>query len=253
MTKLILYICHVLWIMSYIKGDPVTGKLPSDRLRYDRSKAIGPLSRSGTVERVPRKLDKSVKDTGIPNNHVDLGKQSQETNEPKVQKTKPLIQVTRPDAKDSIIPQCKVKMIYPYDKSPTIEVKGIKGLFNSILVGYNKPDSTIRENKGGLFGWSTTVDGDSGIKVAFTFNLNYIPVTPISQPTSYCALIIQPPYEITSKVIQAFKSPPRDIRRSIKSIESFEQFLKDQGNHVITSCCFVVHPKVPVPEKTPRA
>ncbi|ORM42109.1 uncharacterized protein BXIN_0689 [Babesia sp. Xinjiang] len=235
---------YIFWFVLLavgIGGDPVKVKLPSDRFHYDRSKAKGPLIRGSIVTRAqtrpytppddkPNKIDEAeAVGKTVPEGHGTVDAQAKAYKAPEPVKESP--------------PMCKVKSFYPYNKSPVIEIKGIDGLFNSILVGYQDPESSTRENKGSVFGWSTTIDSVLGRRVPFTFNFNYAPITPILHPTSYCALIIQPPFEVNSHALRAFTLPPRHIGRSLESTEGFEKYLKDKKSKVVTSCCFVVHPR----------
>ncbi|GFE52713.1 hypothetical protein protein, putative [Babesia ovis] len=239
----VVYLFCILFVVGSISGDPVQVKLPSERLRYDRSKAKGPLIRGTIVRRAPLSVSNAANLMVIPQTETyPIDKVVPKILPPQpIKEDGPKVAVPQPTKAE--LPQCRVKLVYPYNKSPNIEIKGINGLFNSILVGYQDPESCDRENKGSLFGWSTTVDAESGRKVPFTFNLNYKPITPLLHPTPYCALILQPPFELNSEVLSAFNLPSRDVRRSLESTESFKRFLKDKNIKVVTSCCFVAHPR----------
>ncbi|GIX61988.1 signal peptide containing protein [Babesia caballi] len=230
-------------------GEPVTAKLPSERLKYDKSKAKAPLTRGLVVSRAKPPMLRSQSDvnsgktevksdgatsSGVPPEAVTKGEKSAVGN------------------KDSV-PTCRATRLNSKSDPPLIEIKGVGGLFNSVLVGYQDPNGLTRENKGSVFGWSTLVDGaDEGV-TSFTFNANYVPITPSSGSTSYCALVIKPPLTVSSEVFEAFKSPARDSRRSVQSTDSLKKFLKSKGMEVVTSCCFIVSAAAPsTPAKKSR-
>lgn len=151
--------------------------------------------------------------------------------------------VTRKSTKEAVIPRCKVSNTYPYDISPEIEVTGVTGLFNAVLLGYQSPHSKVRENKGSMFGWTTILDGgndEEGV-TSFTFNANYVPIKVAAKATSYCAVIMQPPLSVNAQTLRSFSAPARHRKRFLYSMEAFKKLLKVKKIDVLTSCCFVVY------------
>ncbi|KAK1936857.1 hypothetical protein X943_001675 [Babesia divergens] len=243
------YITFVVFIgicLEGVCGGPTLVTLPSGRLRYDRKNATAPI-----------RLEELFRRTMKVGGEKDVGESTKAIGD-KVGVSVPSGRSERwdpyngvPEWTNTATPRCKVHASYPYDKSPTIDITGVEGLFNSILVGYQSPHNSTRENKGSMFGWSTVV-GDEGHGVSFSFNANYSPINIEAQPTSYCALIFQPPLYTNSGTLRTFSSPPRHMKRSLHSIDALAKLLKKKNIKIVTSCCFLVSPKPSPSDRDPE-
>ncbi|CDR96263.1 hypothetical protein, conserved [Babesia bigemina] len=211
---------------------PGNVRLPSDRLRYDRSKAKGPLVRGSTVTR--RSYSSADKPKTDSSYAVPVTAPTPVAGPP----VAPVAPMQYNPLKPLTV-KCKVTENMDSTTSPVIEIRGVRGLFNSVLVGYQNPESLTRENKGSFFGWSTAVNAPRGQKVHFTFNANFVPIRPKINPTTYCALIIQPPLMPSPETFEAFKTPPRSAKRSLTSTDSLAKFLKGKQSSIVASCCFL--------------
>ncbi|GBE62737.1 signal peptide containing protein, putative [Babesia ovata] len=181
--------------------------------------------------------DEALKDAPLATNPVTV---ATPVVEPQIEQ---MIPVQQDPPKPSVV-KCRVTENIDSETSPLVEVKGVNGLFNSVLVGYQDPESLTHENKGSFFGWSTVINAQKGNKACFTFNANFVPIRTKIHPTSYCALIIQPPLMASSEILEAFKSPPRSVRRSLTSTDALAKYLKEKKSSIVTSCCFLAQANV---------